>query len=852
MEINTNLLKNDFILKVKKGKNNLEDAYDILAEATVPSDFSSTYRQKLKNTKTSIGNLEDDLNDLKTYASEKVDSFESAESKNEKLLKSLVLEALATVSVVNTTTEATENTIENGVEQIADWVEDAWNSASAYITQKADDLENWAYETALQVSDWWTGAKETASEWWSDVKDWASETYEWATGALETVGNCIFDMVSFVCTGVCALVADVVNVAFAIIKGLANVVEGIVDALAIVGAIQTTGITFACDIVNGIVTGDWDFEATTTMWKGVMSFVANDYVGMAYDWFYEDTAVGAWLNETAHSPFKTDGVVTGIAEGIGEMIGVIALAIVTGGGSAIAMAGVAGVSAAGRAVESNWNEARENAEEGEDWRTLSTWASGITEGLLTGAWEGISWYIGSEIFMTKFGTRAGRMVWDTVTGALDVPARTLITFISTGGETSLAEAFAEQGGWQGILTCAAVALIGSGVGEYFDYRKTTKSITTAPTDVNWNNLSNTERNEILQNAIDGKYSTKLEISVSNLNDLTQDEITKIINNCDTISILNCDINTLIAFAYRNNTVNWSSLSDTGKNAILQFAIDGNYGTKIEISVSNLNDLTSDEITTILSNWNKISLQGSNGRDNVFYNLVDFAYNNIWKSNSIDTQIKITDISTIAKNELSTYGITEEQINSALDQVRIISDDQWKDVCKAFGCSNRTAGFNTNGTGTHIIYIPESATEVTIYHEMLHSLGDVKASTTTSRGINEAMTETIAELAVIGNTDSVSKICGYAVNVNFLTDILDLVDDGYDTMMKSYFGNDTDSSILKNILNGIMGDNSFYDELTKNMDIADGFSEQTEDTVIEEARKAIDKLIFELKTKIGGK
>ena len=201
-----------------------------------------------------------------------------------------------------------------------------------------------------------------------------------------------------------------------------------------------------------------------------MSFVANDYVGMAYDWFYEDTAVGAWLNETAHSPFKTDGVVTGIAEGIGEMIGVIGLAMVTGGGSAIAMAGVAGVSAAGRAVESNWNEARENAEEGEDWRTLSTWASGMTEGVLTGAWEGVSWYIGSEIFMTKFGTRVGRMAWDTATGALDVPARTLITFISTGGETSLAEAFAEQGGWQGVLTCASVALIGSGVGEYFDYR----------------------------------------------------------------------------------------------------------------------------------------------------------------------------------------------------------------------------------------------------------------------------------------------------------------------------------------------------------------------------------------------
>ena len=233
MKININLLENDFIPKVRKGKNNLEDAYDILAEATVPSDFSSTYRQKLKNTKTNIGNLEDDLNDLKTYASEKVDDFENVESKNEKLLKSLALGALVTVSVVNTATEATENAIENGVEQIADWVEDAWFSASAYITQKADDLENWADEVILQASDWWTGAKETASEWWSDVKDWASETYEWATGALETVGNCIFDMVSFVCTGVCALIADVVNVAFAIIKGLANVVEGIVDAFAI-------------------------------------------------------------------------------------------------------------------------------------------------------------------------------------------------------------------------------------------------------------------------------------------------------------------------------------------------------------------------------------------------------------------------------------------------------------------------------------------------------------------------------------------------------------------------------------------------------------------------------------------
>ena len=61
-----------------------------------------------------------------------------------------------------------------------------------------------------------------------------------------------------------------------------------------------------------------------------MSFVSESYVENYYKSLYENTLIGQWLEEHAATGFKSGGIASQIASGIGYILGILALAGATG------------------------------------------------------------------------------------------------------------------------------------------------------------------------------------------------------------------------------------------------------------------------------------------------------------------------------------------------------------------------------------------------------------------------------------------------------------------------------------------------------------------------------------------
>lgn len=252
--------------------------------------------------------------------------------------------------------------------------------------------------------------------------------------------------------------ASIVNFAVGLINGVLNFVEALVDCVAlIVSAVASifTGLYDLCQWIGGKITGNEDWEsATKKMWGGVMKFVGTKWIDKLFNGFYENTAVGKWLDEQAYGPFKHTGGMYKFSKGVGYVVGVVILTIVTYGiggvasgaggaaGSAGSAAAGAGASAATSATSSFASSAAAvfttksgaallgavGAAAGTGKNTQNAWADGaslgegLTYGVAMGAYEGLQFYGGARINMLKVGnsqllTSGTNVALDTLDGA---------------------------------------------------------------------------------------------------------------------------------------------------------------------------------------------------------------------------------------------------------------------------------------------------------------------------------------------------------------------------------------------------------------------------------------------------
>lgn len=283
-------------------------------------------------------------------------------------------------------------------------------------------------------------------------------------GAID-LQNSIQSAVSTVATALKRTGATVGTFANSLVEGVFNFGEAIVDTATILGTAVATPVTGLVDLGGWIyskITGNEYESLTKKMWDGEMKFVSTDFVGSAYNSFYENIGIGKWLKNNSYA-FDTTRA---IGSGLGYTAGVVVATVATFGAAGVAvssgsLAVGAGTAGFGKGAEYAWGN-----------------GASLGEGLLyaTGnaVWEGTQFYIGGKIagmnaFNSTSANIATRIGLDTVDGAVE-------GFVQPGLETiyrdeSFRQLFNEAGGWKNVGTQAAIGAIGSATGEAFDFGK---------------------------------------------------------------------------------------------------------------------------------------------------------------------------------------------------------------------------------------------------------------------------------------------------------------------------------------------------------------------------------------------
>ena len=160
--------------------------------------------------------------------------------------------------------------------------------------------------------------------------------------------------------------ASILNTAFSLISGVAQFVEAIVDCAVLVVGIVIGLRVIAFDGITSLLSKDKDgFGITKKYFNSLLKIVGYDAMGTLKNKFYESSKFGKWLDENSYSPFKSDGIVYKIGEGIGYVAGVVVLTVITFGSGGVltsitssAQIGsgiIAGTAAVGKTAQSGYN-----------------------------------------------------------------------------------------------------------------------------------------------------------------------------------------------------------------------------------------------------------------------------------------------------------------------------------------------------------------------------------------------------------------------------------------------------------------------------------------------------------------
>lgn len=217
--------------------------------------------------------------------------------------------------------------------------------------------------------------------------------------------------------------ATIATAGISIIEGAGLFGEALIDGVTLIG----TGL---CSIVTGIVDGvgylvkgnEWD-SLTEYMWDRTQNYVQTERMKDAMDIFYDGTDAGTALKENSWG-FETT---RSVGSGVGYTLGVVGISVLTMGLGGAMMA--SGATAGGAATVSStmgvfaglggYGKGTEEA-----WNNGATQVEGIVSGSLSGAWEGLQFYVGGQInglapFKNEIANIGLRVGLDAVDGGLE-------------------------------------------------------------------------------------------------------------------------------------------------------------------------------------------------------------------------------------------------------------------------------------------------------------------------------------------------------------------------------------------------------------------------------------------------
>ena len=209
--------------------------------------------------------------------------------------------------------------------------------------------------------------------------------------------------------------ATVVNGAMGLLEGVAELGEGILDAAVIVGAAMNSGPLLIADALNFIgakITGNEFTSLTKAYWtEGIMPAVGEDLSGDLFDAIYSTEAMQA-VDNAAVDGMKRGGAGYKVMKNIGYVTGTVAIGVLTGGTSTIAMtASQASTLAAGMAKAGNVIETKYNGLTDEEKKNLDEIGKVLLNGTLAGSLEAGMWFLTYGHGLDKIGSKLGITDW---------------------------------------------------------------------------------------------------------------------------------------------------------------------------------------------------------------------------------------------------------------------------------------------------------------------------------------------------------------------------------------------------------------------------------------------------------
>ena len=209
--------------------------------------------------------------------------------------------------------------------------------------------------------------------------------------------------------------ATVVNGAMGLLEGVAELGEGIIDAALIASAAISSGPLLIADALNFIgakITGNEFTSLTQAFWtQGVMPTVGADLSGGLFDAIYSTEVMQA-VDNAAIDSMKRGGAGYKVMKNVGYVTGTVAIGILTGGTSTIAVTAsqastiAAGMAKAGNVIESKYGDLSTGEK-----NNLGEISKVLLNGTLAGSLEAGMWFLTYGHGLDKVGAKLGITDW---------------------------------------------------------------------------------------------------------------------------------------------------------------------------------------------------------------------------------------------------------------------------------------------------------------------------------------------------------------------------------------------------------------------------------------------------------
>ena len=214
-------------------------------------------------------------------------------------------------------------------EQVATESKSILDSIGDFFSDVGEGLKN----TGAAIVD---GAKTVANWAITGIKDLGSSISEACSNLASNVSSILGSALSWAKDTYISLQATSAVIGTTVVSGIADIGEGIVDGLTWCGGKLVEGGSWLVGKVAGWFSDDaeeavmeWREQAKTD----VKEFIATDWVGEANDWFYQDTALGRYINKNSYLKYDSEAMqkLRGATETVGKLVLATAASCLPGG-----------------------------------------------------------------------------------------------------------------------------------------------------------------------------------------------------------------------------------------------------------------------------------------------------------------------------------------------------------------------------------------------------------------------------------------------------------------------------------------------------------------------------------------